>query len=369
MAQHRLKTAAVRDFTVNDVAFMTEDDAFWHFVKIRWGDRDHAICPHCGVVDQHYFRQTRKQWRCKHCDGYFSVTTKSVFEDHKLGFKRMLLGLMEFISSANGISHHALSRKMNVQQKTAQAFVGKIREALWGSRPQIKLEGTVQIDGGHFGGRPRHGRVRKQSKAAIAAHVEAQIIGKKNQDKAPRRAGRSKKNWIRFKKRRVVMVLRELYPERGKGAKRTIVAVCMSENETDAIQLAQSYIAPGSLVMTDENPAYNQLSCWHDHRTVQHAVEFSTVDGVNDNQAESYFSRLRRYVLGVSHRIEPKYMADIGVEMAWREDVRSNTEGEKLSLLLKAAFSRGKSKWWRGYWQGFMREGELLWSSTQGSAA
>lgn len=248
MAQHFLKTAASRDFTVNDVAFMTEDDAFWYFVKIRWGDRDHAVCPHCDVVDRHYFRQKRKQWRCKHCDGYFSVTTKSSFEDHKLGFKRILLGL----------------------------------------------------------------------KAAITAHVEAQILGKKNQDKAPRRAGRSKGNWIRFKKRRVVMVLRELYPERGKGAKRTIIAVCMSENETDAIQLAQRYIAPGSLVMTDENPAYNQLSCWHDHRTVQHAVEFSTVDGVNDNQAESYFSRLRRYVLGVSHRIEPKYMADIAVEMAWR---------------------------------------------------
>lgn len=260
MAQHFLKTAASRDFTVNDVAFMTEEDAFWYFVKIRWGDRDHAVCPHCGVVDRHYFRQKRKQWRCKYCDGYFSVTTRSIFEDHKLGFKRILLGLTEYVSSANGISLHALARKMNVQLKTAQAFVGKIRESLLGSRPQIKLEGTVHIDGGHFGGRPRHGRVRKQSKAAITAHVEAQILGKKNQDKAPRRGGRSKGNWIRFKKRRVIMVLRELYSEPGKGAKRTIVAVCPSENETHATQLAQSFIAPGSLVMTDENPAYNQLS-------------------------------------------------------------------------------------------------------------
>ena len=117
--------------------------------------------------------------------------------------------------------------------------------------------------------------------------------------------------------------------------------------------------------MTDENPAYNQLSCWFDHRTVQHSVEFSTLDGINDNQAESYFSRLRRYVKGVAHRVEPKYLADISAEMAWREDMRRNTEGQKLEILLKAMLSHGQSKWWRGYWQGFKRPGEILWCATR----
>jgi hypothetical protein len=250
---------------------------------------------------------------------------------------------------------------MKVQQKTAQAFVGKIRESIWGSRPQIKFEGTVQIDGGHFGGRPRHGRIRTKSNAMITAHVEEQLLKKK------KRKGRSSANWRRFQKRRVVMVLRELHPDPKMGATKTIVAISMSENETDAIQLARAYIKPGSLVMTDENPAYNQLSCWYDHRTVRHAVEFSTVDGINDNQAESYFSRLRRYVKGVSHRVEPKYLADIAIEMAWREDMRRKTEGQKLDFFLKAAFSHGLSKWWRGYWQGFKRDGELLWSATSAS--
>lgn len=342
---------------------MNEDECYEKFLQLRWGDRDQVVCPHCGVIGRHYYRRTRRQWRCADCDGYFSVTTGTPFQDRKLEFKRLLLGITEFISSANGISLHALSSKMNVQVKTAQAFVGKLREVMWASRPQVQLTGVVQIDGGHFGGRPRHGRLRTNSNAAITAHVEDKLLKKK------KRKGRSLANARRFQKRRVVMVLRELHPDPKIGATKTIVAISMSENEADAIQLARTYIKPGSLVMTDENPAYNQLSCWYEHKTVQHAVEFSTVDGINDNQAESYFSRLRRHVKGVSHRIEPKYMADIAVEMAWREDVRRKTHGQKFESLLKATFSHGLSKWWRGYWQGFKRDGELLWAAMQAPVA
>jgi len=248
---------------------------------------------------------------------------------------------------------------MNVTVKTAQAFMGKLRESLYKIRCQEKLKGVVQIDGGHFGGRPRHGRVRRKSKEDIQAHVEAKIMGRKQREK-----GKSKENWRRFKNRRIVMVLRELYPEKGDGACKTITAICTAENENYAVDLAKHFIEPGSTVMTDENPAYNQYSKWFDHKTVQHAVEFSTVDGVNDNQAESYFSRLRRYVLGVAHRIEPKYMADIAAEMSWREDTRKNTQMEKLKSLLGATKLNGRSKWWRGYWQGFNRPSEMLWLVT-----
>ncbi len=125
--------------------------------------------------------------------------------------------------------------------------------------------------------------------------------------------------------------------------------------------MSKQFIEPGSTVMTDEGPAFSRLSEWFEHQTVQHAIEFSTIDGVSDNQAESYFSRMRRHTFGVSHRIEPKYMADIANEMAWREDVRRNTMRENLNLLLGSVFKRGKSQWWRGYWQGVNRPTELLW--------
>lgn len=362
--QHIRKTARARDFTTYDVTEMSHDDVFWLLVEARWGSRTEIACPSCGTINTHYFRRTRKQWRCKDCDAYFSLTSGTPFQDRKLPLKKMLFGIVMYIHPSNGISHHELALHMKVHVKTAQAFVGKLRESLFGIRPTLRLSGTVQIDGGHFGGMPRHGRLRRKSdKKAIAQHVESQL-GKKSDRKPRSKTGYA--NWLRRQKnRRVIMVLRELYPEPGMGARRTIVAACLSENEICATELTAMYVEPNSLVMTDENAAYNPLSIHYDHRTVRHEVEFSTEDGVNDNQAESYFSRLRRYVLGVSHRIEAKYMTDIAIEMAWRDDVRKMTEGQKLGILLKAIFNRGLSRWWRGYWQGYHRPGELLFNPTR----
>ncbi|MDE2600501.1 MAG: transposase, partial [Rhodocyclaceae bacterium] len=127
-----------------------------------------------------------------------------------------------------------------------------------------------------------------------------------------------------------------------------------------ATELANLYVTPGTRIMTDENAAYNRLDLEYDHDTVQHQIEFSTDTGINDNQAESYFSRLRRHVLGVSHRIQCKYMMDIAVEMAWRDDVRKTTEGQKLGSLTRSIFTTGLSRWWRGYWQYYHRAGEIL---------
>lgn len=363
MAQHFLKSAKLRDITLNDIAFMSEEEAFWFFVDTRWGSRETIYCPHCGTIHRHYFRKNRNQWRCRDCDGYFSVTTGTPFQDHKLSFKRILMGMIIFISGANSISLHQLSRLLKVQVKTAQAFVGKIREILQGIHAQDKLDGWIQIDGGYFGGRPRQSRLRRRNTPEqIAAHVEAKLTGKINSNKPPR-SKMGKLNWRRRQKRRVVMVLRELYPEKGMGARKTIVAITRSENDRDAVEMTRQYVTDGSLIMTDENPAYDRLSAWYTHKTVQHSLEYSTIDGVNDNQAESFFSRLRRYVLGVGLRVEPKYLKDIAVEMAWREDMRRKTEGEKLRCLLQASFKHGLSVWWRGYWQGHHRQDELLWPS------
>jgi transposase-like protein len=364
--QHILKSAKARDFTLYDATRFTEEEAFWFLVEQRWGGQESVICPSCGTVGKHYYRKGRHQWRCKDCDSYFSLTTGTPFQDRKIQFSKILMGMMEFTHDANGVSHHELARKLDIQVKTAQSFVGRLRESLWNVRPKFQLSGVVQMDGGHFGGRPRHGRIRKKSGKEISNHVEDML--RKNKDRKPRsRTGIA--NWKRrVKNRRIVMVLRELHPEPGMGAKTTIVAICGSEAEAQATTLATTYIAPGSLIMTDENAAYNSLDRCIDHgfthESVKHEFEFSTIDGVNDNQAESYFSRLRRYVLGVAHRIEAKYMMDISIEMAWREDVRKMTEGTKFKHLLSAVFSSGLSKWWRGYWQGFHRPGEIRWDQS-----
>jgi hypothetical protein len=124
--------------------------------------------------------------------------------------------------------------------------------------------------------------------------------------------------------------------------------------------MADRYVTAGAQVMTDENPAYNSYSARYQHYTVEHSKEFSTPEGVNENQAESYFSRLRRAEYGIYHGFRPEYLADYANEFAWREDVRRKTEGEKLRELLTWILAPGVSLWWRGYFQGNHRSVELL---------
>lgn len=364
MAQHFLKSARVRDLTPMHISCKSEEECYEYFKEMKWGSNGTQICSHCGAIDRHYHRKSRRQWRCKHCDGYFSVTTGTPFQDRKLSFKQILIGMMNFVSSASGISFHKFSLEINVQVKTAQVFYGKLREVICKSMDDdftVKMSGLVQIDGGYFGGRPRHGRLRRKSNPVeMADYVNAKLRGEKPAKRKPRNKVDAA-NWHRRQNRRVIMVIRECFQEKGFGGIRTRVEICHSENEIQATQMALAYIEPGTHIMTDDCPAYNALSTYFFHESVPHAEMFSTPEGVNDNQAESYFSRARRHVKGVALRSSLKYLYDMANEMAWREDTRRWTLRERFEWLMKKIFTHGLSRWWCGYWQGYMREGEVLW--------
>lgn len=78
-------------------------------------------------------------------------------------------------------------------------------------------------------------------------------------------------------------------------------------------------------------------------------------------QDESFFSRMRRAVLGVYHRITPKYMLDYAWEMAWREDLRRKPTKKQVKNLVSRVFaSAGISKDWINYGHGNMRKGEIM---------
>lgn len=63
MAQHFLLTKGARDFTVRDVEKMSDAEVHDTFARIRWGCSGTQTCPSCGVMANHYFLRTRKQWR------------------------------------------------------------------------------------------------------------------------------------------------------------------------------------------------------------------------------------------------------------------------------------------------------------------
>lgn len=342
MAQHFLLTAACRDFSLADIEAMDEERVRTMFAELRWGTDGKQVCPDCGVLDKHYYVRVRGQWRCKHCGHTFSVTSGSIFADHKLPLKKLLQALFMYVVNVKGISASLMSRTLGIAYKTAFTLLHKLREVLILKRDETPLKGLAHVDGGHFSGRKRKPRC-KPAKSKIPLRT-----------KIPASAPTFHPN------RRIIMVLREVSPEPGNGALRTIVSVAMSENQPDATALAKRFIEPDSVVMTDEHPAYSTYAAFFDHHTVNHSEEFSTDEGVNNNQAESFFTRARRFVLGQIHRITPMYLFDYANEMAWREDMRRKSTGTQLRTLLHMALNTQNSKWWCRYWQGHRRDTELL---------
>ncbi len=274
---------------------------------------------------------------------------------------------MIFTSGAKGFASMHLSRMLNVQVKTAFVLEGKLREALARSADQTPLSETVELDGGYFGGRPRQGRNKhKPTPEQIEKRIRAKIAFQNGTGPRPR-PSMTKGNIERRKKRRVVFVLRQHSGLEGHGAVRTIVAVLKAESEEEVTPVIEANVIKGALIMTDENAAYVRLNANYQHEVVNHSQTYSTIDGVNENQAEALFSRLRRYYLGISHKCEPKYLADIAWEMAWREDFRRRTEGQKSAHLLKTTSANGRSIKWRGYWQ--KRKAQTSPSSSPSPAA
>jgi hypothetical protein len=94
--------------------------------------------------------------------------------------------------------------------------------------------------------------------------------------------------------------------------------------------------------------------------TVNHSKEYSTKAGVNNNQAESYISRLRRAEFGVFRGMRPQYFLDYCSEMAWREDARRMTLSERIRDLLSRVRRCPPSVSFKGYYQGARRGVEWL---------
>jgi transposase-like protein len=348
MAQPFSQSKAYRDLTYTAISDLAEHQAREKFTLLRWGSLTTMPCPECGTVDTHYARRQRHQWRCKHCDRVFSATTGTPFANRKMPFKKLLLLVYEFISSPKGCSANALHARLGITYRTAYQNLSKLREVLYEQADLTPLSGTVQVDGGHFCGKPRRPRKRTQATSAIINNK----LRNRKAGMVPNHSPTESWNREKLKKRRIVLVLRQLSQTRGQGAVRTIARVIMAESAKHAVPVIKKYVVPGTLIQSDDGHAYTSLIAWYDHESVRHSVEYATDIGVNNNQAESYFGRMRRAEYGTYHGMRPQYLAFYASEIAWREDTRRQSLAQKFEGLLTMMFRCGLSKAWRGYFQG-----------------
>jgi transposase-like protein len=315
LSQHFLLSPEARTLSLRDIMRMSDTEAHARFVAIRFAaNGGEPFCPHCGVVKVYTLAETPVRWKCSGCRRKFSVTSGTLFHSRKLAIRDHLAVVALFCNGVKGVAALRMARDMNINPKSAFVLLHKLRSIMGMSDDAEELSGVAEIDGAYFGSRTR---------------PENRLADRRQQRRED-------------SKRQVVVVARE----RGIGQTRTWVV----GRESDAVNLIRGAVASGTEVHADESGAWNILHASYPMKRVNHSVEFKAEDGACTNQAESFFSRLRRAEFGIHHRISGHLLQAYADEMAWREDNRRVANGTQWRWITAAALAAPKSARWAGYW-------------------
>jgi len=218
-----------------------------------------------------------------------------------------------------GKSALALSRDLGLSYKSAFVLLHKLREAM-AEEMRGRIVGgegkEAEVDGGYFGG-----------------YVKP---ANRKEDRLDRRFAQNQNG-----KRKVVIIIRERNGN-------SVPAVFGSESQ--AASFIKARIAKGTVVHADEAASWDNLHERFEMKRINHQEAYS-FDGACTNQAEEYFSRLRRAEIGIHHHIAGAYLLRYAQESSWREDNRRVSNGDQVSRVAALAMKRGKSVDFTGYWQ------------------
>jgi hypothetical protein len=174
----------------------------------------------------------------------------------------------------------------------------------------------AEIDGGYFGGYVKPANLREN-----------------------RRDRRLRQN--QSGKRQCVVVIRE---------RDGVTLPGVFRSEGDALDFIRRKVARRTEVFADESGAWNPLHGRFIMRRINHQEAYS-LDGACTNNAESFFSRMRRAEIGHHHHLADPYLLRFAQESAWREDHRHDPNGFQIDRVAALAMRNKPSVDFCGYWQ------------------
>jgi transposase-like protein len=372
------------DLKLSQIFQMEDKECHEYFVLARFGSWNHVRCAYCGTISKHYYRPLERRWRCKACDRTFSVTSETIFNRRKIPLKDLLAGILMWVNSAAGQPALELKRHANKTYNTTFTLQHKLRESLIRGYNVGLLNGEIEMDAAYQSGYEAHerrGRPRKYppvvpvseitDEKELAALLETQHARLKKKYRNKRDGIVDEYGRTLPKDKRFFVTARKRSGIPGYGAISSRVAIAMSETKEVVESVIGDYIAaPESALNSDSAKAYIDVGGrFREHRAVVHADQLVGPNGENNNQSEEMNARYDRAEQGIYLCIEPKYMLDYAVEVAWRSDTRRMPNGKQLKMLLHISSSVGSSQYWVGFTHGRHRKDELTRPSPRPRAA
>jgi transposase-like protein len=235
-------------------------------------------CPHCkatAVTRLQGFKHRAGAYQCNACREQFTVTVGTVFERSKLPLCKWLAALFMMTASKKGVSAHQIHRSLGISYKSAWFMCHRLREAMRPANYPEPLGGKFKI-----------------------VEVDETFVGGK--------AGNRKSRKVRIKQPVVALV------QRG-GDVRSFPVRKVNSRHLNA--LLRKQVSKKSYLMTDESNIYSKPGKqFTRHQTVNHSIEEYVRGDAHVNNAENYFSILKRGIIGVYHHVShehlPMYLAE-----------------------------------------------------------
>lgn len=256
-------------------------------------------CPYCGMNEKIYRYKDEKRFKCKQCMIVFSAKVGTIFENSKLPMRIWFMAIHLISSYKKGISSCQLARELGITQKTAWFMAHRIRK-IFEQIPTEKLEGVIEVDETFVGGKNKNRHIDKKVKNPA---------GRGFLDKTP-----------------VIGMLK-----RG-GEVRTKV---IDNTKTSSLRPAvMNHIKEGSIVYTDDWHGYDLLPESYNRKSIDHSRGRYRDGDVCTNGIESFWSHLKRMIIGVYHKVSKKHLQRYCDEITFRFNTKHLKQSDRLKLLL-----------------------------------
>ena len=312
--------------------FRDEQTAIEYLVNKRW--KNGVVCPHCGVEKTYSFAD-KKRYKCAKCRQQFTAKVGTIFEDSKIQLRKWFVAVYLITSHKKGISSHQLAKDLKVTQKTAWFMLHRIRFALGNGSFDMPLGGegeTIAVDETFVGGKNKN---RHKDKKVEGSQ------GRSFKDKTPV-LGMLQKEQAEYIERPHKVIAGKTVKEKIVNIPAIVKCVVTVDTSEDSLKPAiEDIVKHGSIIVSDEWKAYNNLKTNYDHRIVDHkAKEYVNANGDTTNPIEGFWMLFKRSYIGIYHYMSRKHLQKYADESAFRYNTIRMSEGGRVNFLMNNVSGR-----------------------------
>jgi len=271
--------------------YPTDEACLTKMMEIQYGGEE-THCPACDKRTKFHQMTKRRAYSCQECGHHIYPCAGTIFHKSRTKLTIWFFAMYLMTSTRHGVAAKEIERQTGVTYKCAWRICHELRKLMAAADASTTgpLSGHVEIDETFVGGRRPMAR-KMENKTMVMGLVE--------------RGGKIKAGPV---------------PDTGAYTLEGIV----HEN-----------VVPGSIVTTDEHPAYNALGKTFDHGTVVHSKK-EYVRGIHHvNSLESHWSLFKRAIKGTHVHISGKHSWKYISEFSYRRNMR-HSHSAMFNLLVHA---------------------------------